>query len=118
MQTLEAMLSLVFFVWAVSLLMSSYSIPSAEDSLYRMHVAGDAWRVLYLRGELQDLENLEQLEPALDRVSAETGLCLFINGIEATSCRGGVDGHEVTVSLDRTLILDGVPTRVTFSLGN
>lgn len=118
MQTLEAMISLVFFIWTVSLLMSSYSVPPADDSLYRMQIAGDAWRVLYLRGELQDLESLEQLEPALEPLASGTGLCIFINGIEATNCRGGVEGHDVTVSLLRTVILDGEPTQITFSLGN
>jgi hypothetical protein len=117
MQTLEAMISLVFFIWAATLAVSSYDSQPPDDSLYRLQLAGDAWRVLYLRGELQDVSDIKSLEPAIDEIGRQSGLCLFIEGIEATSCRGGTISHEISVSLPRTLIVGGAPKRVTLSLG-
>jgi hypothetical protein len=117
MQTLEAMLSLVFFIWAAALAVSSYEVQSHDDSLYRLHLAGDSWRVLYLQGKLQNITDIKLLEPSLDEMNQKTGLCFFIDGISATSCRGGTESHEITVSLSRTLLVKGIPRQITLSVG-
>ena len=118
MQMLEALLSLVFFIWAATLAVSSYHVPEHDDSLYLLHITGDAWRVMYLRGQLNGVHDLKSLEPALDEIDGQTGMCLFINGIESTSCRGGKEDHEIKLSLRRALLVDGEPQSVTFSVGN
>ncbi len=118
MQTLEAMLSLVFFIWAATLAMSAYDIQPHDDSLYRLQLAGDAWRVMYLRGELRNVSNIRYLDPSLRKLGDETGLCFFVNGIRnATNCPGGNRGHDMIISLPRTIIVSGVPQSVTFSVG-
>lgn len=117
MQTLEAMLSLVFFIWAATLAISSYDAPQPDDSLYKLHLAGDFWRVLYLQGELQDVKDIEEMKPPLDEIYKKTGLCVFIDGIRATSCYGGTREHEISVSLPRTLLVNGSPRQVTLSVG-
>ena len=117
MQTLEAMISLLFFMWAASSLLSSSEPEKIDDSLYRMQLAEDAWRVLYLRGDLQDLSDMRALEPALERIREETGLCIFVDGIACTSCRGGNDEHEIMVLVRRTIICKGHPESVSLSLG-
>lgn len=119
MQTLEAMLSLVFFIWAATLAVSSYDVAPVDDSLYRLQLAGDYWRVLYLQGRMQNVTDVRSLGPGLEMIGRESGHCLFINGIRnATSCRGGSDKHEMVVSIQRTLLVNGVPERVTFSVGS
>lgn len=117
MQTLEATLSLVFFIWAATLAVSSYDVSSSDNSLYNLHLAGDVWRVLYLQGKLQDISDVKSLEPSLDEINQKTGLCVFVDGISATSCRGGNRGHEITASLPRTVLVNSIPKQVTLSVG-
>jgi hypothetical protein len=45
-----------------------------------------------------------------------TGLCFFLNGTSFTNCRGGEEKHEKTVSLDRTLLINGTPRALRFSI--
>jgi hypothetical protein len=121
MQTVEAMLSLAVFL---SILLCA--VPALEDaqgpddSLYRMQLAQDAWRVLYLRGDFEDFGEGRRgaIEKDLDVLGRETSLCIFLNGTRFTNCRGGRISHTISVSLSRTLILDGQPAVVRFSLGN
>lgn len=118
MQTLEAMISLIFFIWAATLALSSFEPQPVDDSLYRLQLAGDYWRVLYLQGRLRNISDIRSLEPALELIGDESGHCVFINGINsATNCRGGTVGHEMTVSVQRTLLVNGAPERITFSVG-
>jgi hypothetical protein len=118
MQTFEAIISLVFFIWAAALLLTSHDASGYDDSVYRLQLAGDAWRVLYLRGDFAGLTDLESIEPGLDEISRQTGFCVFVDGITATSCRGGGQEHEIAVSLQRTMVINGIPRQVTLSLGS
>ncbi len=111
------MISLVFFIWAATLAVSSYDVSERDDSLYNLHLAGDVWRVLYLQGELRNITDVNSIEPSLEEITQKTGLCIFVDGISATSCRGGDMGHEITASLPRTILSNGIPKQVTLSVG-
>lgn len=117
MQTLEAVFSLMFFLSISSLLLSSHIPRETDDSLYRIQLANDAWRVLYLRGDLENLsEKRDAIESDMGEIGKQTSLCLFLNGTWYTNCRGGEELHENTVSIRRTVISSGEPEALTFSI--
>lgn len=120
MQSIEAVLSILVF----SSIALAFSGPLSDDggiddSLQRLYLAQDAWRVLQLRGDFQDfhLGHDSALKEDVDSITDLTGLCVFMTGsTRYTSCRGG-ERHEITASIRRTVIVGGVPWKVTFSLG-
>ncbi len=117
MQTLEAMMSLLFFISAASLALASFETQPADDSLYRLQLAEDAWRVLYLRGDFKYFDDGQSLEADMAEIGEQTSLCLFMDGIEVTNCRGGTEEHGMTASITRTAVYRGEPRRFTFSIG-
>jgi hypothetical protein len=57
MQTLEAIISFFFLISICSsILLSLEEQNHVDDSLYRIQLAEDAWRVLYLRDNFQDFD--------------------------------------------------------------
>jgi hypothetical protein len=118
MQTVEAVLSfLAFAAISSSLMMAVHPVPQ-DDSLYRLQLAEDVWRVLYLRGDLApgSGEDGLALESDVRGIGDEAGLCVFIRGIETANCRGGPE-REMTVSVSRTMFVNGSLRSVTLSLG-
>lgn len=114
-QTIEGFLSLLFFISILVLL-----IPSAKQidySLYQLQLADDAWRVLYLRGNFIDFSDVNRpaIEADMVEIGAQTGFCLFIDGIQFTNCRSG-DNHIILMSIQRTVLSGGSPRQVTFSI--
>ena len=119
MQTVEAMVSFLFFAAiATPMLLHLEAQRDVDDSLYRMQLAEDAWRVLYLRGTFHNLTDgsTGSVELELARVGEETGLCMFIDGVRFTNCRDG-RAHAITASLRKTVFYEGTPQGVTFSIG-
>ncbi len=118
MQTMEGILSLLVFSSIFASFIRIMDDPAPlDDSLYRLQLAEDAWRVLYLRGDLRDLgDSKSGVEGDLGLLGTETGLCFFFSGIQATNCRGG-EPRLITASVGRTVILGGKPEAVSFSLG-
>ena len=118
MQTLEAVFSLMFFLSISSLLLSSFKPYQLDDSLYRIQLANDAWRMLYLRGDLEDFsdDKRDAIERDMQEIGKQTGLCFFLNGTQYSNCRGGDDPHENTVSIKRTVIGRGGPETLSFSI--
>ena len=119
MQTLEAMLSLAVFASIILYISPASTEPRGiDDSLYRMQLGQDAWRVLYLRGGLGDLTEggRASVESDMEQISHLTGLCVYISGIEFTSCRAFGGGSVAVVSIRKTVISGGAPKTVTFSL--
>ena len=118
MQSMEAVISLLFVVVVVSGLAARMEPGGTDDSLYRVQLAEDCWRVLYLRGDFHDFSNASR--PAIERdlaaMGAKTGMCYFIGGTEFTNCRGGNRAHGVSVSLEKTVIFEGRPRTVAFSM--
>jgi len=120
MQTLEAMVSLVFFLSICShLLLSLEESRYVDDSLYRIQLAEDVWRVLYLRGDFEDFQSAdrERLEQEFELMGDMTGLCIFMDGVQFTNCRGTTQPHYITASLTKTVIYDGAPKSFKFSIG-
>jgi hypothetical protein len=120
MQTFEAILSFLFLITISSFMLGSFQILPIDDSLYRIQLAGDAWRVLYLRGDFHDFSDIpaskhSAIEKDLDELGDQTGLCFFLEGLRITNCRGG-DKHETVAVLHKTVLMDGVPGNATFSL--
>ncbi len=123
MQTLEAILSFMFLLAIVSSMLSSFYSAPLDDSLYRIQLAQDAWRVLYIRGDFHDYSDVSDskrasIEKDLDTLGNETGLCFFLEGVRITDCRGAQSGREMIVVLHETLIMDNTPKNVTFSISN
>jgi len=118
MQSIEAMLSLLIFLSIAALAIAADpGPPPIDDGLYRVQLAEDAWRVLYLRGDFKDFRGERgAIEADMETIGGLTGLCLFMDGIEFTNCRGGENPHEGQISLRRTVLLDGNPMTVTFTL--
>ncbi len=120
MQTLEAILSLAVFASIVLYaLQGGGRLGAPDDSLYRMHLAEDAWRILFLRGDFEDFSESRraEIEQDLDALGNRSSLCFFINGTRYTNCRGGLEGHRISIAIARTLFIDGRPAQVRFSLG-
>ncbi|MBU0591993.1 hypothetical protein KKF81_04560 [Candidatus Micrarchaeota archaeon] len=119
MQSFEALISFLFFVFVCSYIIPSFSYDTQANSLYHIQLAEDAWRVLYLRDNFKDFDDPSRpgLEKDLDIIKEQTGLCVFIDGIVFTSCRNSADKvHSKTVSITKTVIYDGQLTTLTLSL--
>jgi hypothetical protein len=127
MQTVEAMISLMVLVAVVSAMLSGMDGREVDDSLYRVQLAGDAWRVLYLRGDFGEFGEPKRgaLEADMQEISDETGMCVFLGGTlfstpgEAAGgmCRGaGASARETTASLEKTVIWNGTARSLAFTL--
>jgi len=120
MQSIEAIISLLVFLSLSAVFIAQLGQPNPpDDSLYRLQLAEDAWRVLYLQGHFHDFNEGKRLalEEDMKKITDETGLCVFMEGTEITSCRGGDEEHVMTASLSKTIIVDGKPKTVSFSIG-
>jgi hypothetical protein len=120
MQTFEALMSFLVFT-SIMLAAAEYAgAPRGiDDSLLRLQLAEDAWRVMYLRGDFRDFGSAGsgRMRADMETITNETGLCVFLMGSSNyTSCRGG-ERHEMTASIHRVLITGSTPRPVTFSLG-
>lgn len=116
MQTIEACLSFLALISLSSLLVLPEGPRNTDDSLYRLQLAEDIWRVLFLRGAFDGIER-DSLERELEAIGKETGLCIFIDGVVYTNCRGSDEPHSLTVSMQKTVLVEGVPETVSFSFG-
>jgi len=120
MQTLEAMVSFVFFLSICShLILSLEESRHIDDSLYRIQLTEDVWRVLYLRGNFADFQNVDRdkLEQEFTLIGDEASLCIFMDGVQFTNCRGSNQPHHITASLTKTVIYNGTPKDFKFSIG-
>lgn len=120
MQSFEATLSLMVLS-SLAIAMAGAAVPDGgpDDSLLRLRLAQDAWRVLHLRGDFHDFHSGPN--PALiqdmESITEKSGMCVFLMGsANYTSCRGG-EKRETTASLSRAVVIDGRPRKVAFSLG-
>lgn len=122
MQTLEACFSLAFFSSIAAAALLAAAPGRVDDSLYRMELAQDAWRVMYLRGDfeglnLSDHEDQWRIRDDLEALGQETSLCFFVSGAPLSNCPGGEEKEDIT-SLRKTVIDEGAPRTITFSVKN
>jgi hypothetical protein len=118
MQSLEAVISLmVFLMMASAMVFPAMKQGPSDDSLYRLQLADDAWRVLYLRGGLTGLNDQKRaiVETDMQEMGRQTSLCFFISGIEFTNCRDQ-EQHGRLASISRLVFIDGEARRVAFSI--
>ncbi len=109
MQTIEAMFSFFFVILIASAILQPVNSQHLDDSVYRLQLAQDAWRVLYLRGDFNDLNDINMapkvgpkrltLEADMNQIKDQTSLCVFMYGIWLTNCEGGDQKHEITSSI-------------------
>ncbi len=119
MQTLEASLSLLVFLSIASSLAPPEEQDYVDDSVYRLQLSSDGWRVLHLRGDCRGMGegSREALEGELAAMGERSGLCYFIDGINVTNCRGGNERRAIASSVRRIIVYDGIPLSVSFSVG-
>ena len=120
MQSMEAVFSLVFFMAVAGAMLTEARPVPLDESVYRMQLAGDAWRVLYLRGDftgadLSDQTYQEKIRNELELLESGTSLCFFVSGTDLSNCAGGKPKEEVAV-LRRTMLDGGSPRAITFSV--
>ena len=120
MQTFEALFSLfVFCLLAAQFLV--FEEKPIDNSLYRLQLANDVWRALYLKGDFEDFsfnkgnQARDNAEADLKEITEMTGICVFINGEQLTSCRGIKTGEHM-ITTEKLLIVDGVPQKVQLTL--
>lgn len=118
MQTIEALLSLLVFCAILSQAALPPQVAPIDDSILRVQLANDAWRVLYLRGDFEDFGEGKrpQIEGDLGKMGELSGLCFFLNGTTYTNCRGGSEAHEAAVTLRKALICEGGPRNLAFTV--
>ena len=119
MQSLEAFLSLLFFVSILFSVIPAIEQKPVDDSIYLLQLAEDSWRVLYLRGNFQDLSGFSRVavESDMAKIGDLTGLCFFIDGIQFTNCRSG-EPHQILISIPKTVIFEKSAKTCTFSVAN
>ncbi len=109
MQTLEAIISFtVFMLFTSYVLLQLEDYNGVDDSLYRYQLANDVWRVLYLRGNFEYLQDESQLDDELNEIDDMTGLCTYVGGQRGTSddCRGKPTLEHIA-SVEHVLLLNG-----------
>jgi len=123
MQSVEALISLMFFVSICAYFLSSAAVhQGTDDSLYRYQLVNDVWRVLYLRGDFNGLvlgdgnPARARLDADLGEIESQTGLCTYVGGIRDTSCPGGKALVRVG-SISRVVLIGGNPENLTLMVG-
>ncbi len=99
MQTLEAIISLLFLVTFLSFVASEQHAKAIDDSLYKYQLANDVWRVVYLRDGIETDKYKEDVK----RIGEITNLCISINDI--ANCEG--ENIEQIISTERITVLNG-----------
>ncbi len=125
MQSLEAVLSLLVFLLITTQIIPFDAKP-VNDSLYRIQLANDVWRVLYLKNDFEDFSfttgnpSLNSAEKNLIDITDVTGICVSVRGFGLWSCRPGnvygwVNGEQI-ITIKKILVVSGVPSEVTLTL--
>lgn len=90
MQTLEAILSFLFFFMFVIYGLSQLDYTKPNYELYRYQLANDIWRCLYLTGSLSYYPYFTaETEKRMQDIYDATGFCVYLEGIKTTinKCR-------------------------------
>ena len=109
MQTLEAIISLMFFVSFLPVIASEQHAET-DDTLYKYQLANDVWRTLYLRNG----NNMDAYEEDVEKIGELTDLCIFVAGERITNCRG--EKVEQIISTERLVFSDGELKTITVTI--
>lgn len=110
MKIIEGLFSLVVFLSLLPLMPLS-QIPKVETSVYDYQLANDAWRVLYLNGDIESLD-YGGIKEDLEEISRQTSLCFsIVLDEEVSSCN---EPSEEKIVLKKTVIINEKPRTVEF----
>lgn len=125
MQTLEALLSLLFLLSILSIFyfsIESASPSSIDSSLYKFLILKDTYRSLSLRGNFQDfsssIDSISQFDSEFEKIGNLTSKCYFLEGIKRTNCRGGNLSHQKIISSELVVVENNYPKKVVLSISN
>ena len=107
MQTVECVISFVVLL-SIAGMVINLDGPEIDDSLYRYQLAGDVWRVLWLKDGLKHFDK-RMLQDDVERISEITGLEVSFDEEDVASYRGGKD----VVVIKKTVIIKGEPRIIT-----
>lgn len=111
MQTIEAIISLLVFLSILPLILSSVEPHVPDDSLYRLHLANDIWRVFYLRGDFEDFNKLA-LNRDANQITELTNLCIGFEEEDVTSCVSDVE----LIKIRKIAFVNGNPKWITMKV--
>ncbi len=110
MNTIEAMFSFLIFLSLIPLVQqSNYSI---DHSHYALKLGEDIWRILYLKGSLNDFDE-NKLNENLNELTELTSLCIEFKEKDVVSCIP----KESLVVIKRIAYINGNPRIITISIG-
>lgn len=122
MQSVEGMISLMFLVSILSYMGAGISEkPEIDDSLYRIQLAGDVWRVASLRGDFRDFDSSsnspsrDRLQNTFEEIESITGLCPYLGGKLVTPCSQKKMVERIA-SINHVLHDQGVAQNVTLTI--
>jgi hypothetical protein len=110
MKTLEAIIALLVFLMIVQ--MFQPTARQIDNSLHRMQIANDVWRVFQLRGDLEGFDKV-RLNADAEKITGLTSLCIGFDEEDVTSC---IAGNTVT-QVKKVAIINGEPKEITMRIG-
>jgi len=111
MNIIEAMLSLLLLVSIVpAFVLIDHSI---DDSVYRLKIGEDIWRVLYLKGDFTGFDK-EKINSDLEEIYKLSNLCVAFEEEDVASC---IPSEELIV-LEKYSIVQGEVKKITMAVGN
>ena len=115
MQSMESVLSLFFLVFLISFFLPLLPSARVDDSLWKIQIANDIWRVLYLRGDFnyfQDVWNDPskiRLHADCNDITSKTGICIEFDATDAGSSNCIGNERELS-SVERIVIVKNAPS--------
>ena len=117
MQTAEALISFTFFLFFATFMLTQLDYAKPGYALYEYQLANDAWRVLYLKGALNDFKSGSSTAAlAMEEIGAKTGFCLYAQGVQTTNCRNGQACSYNRIMLHKIWFDHGVPKQLDFTV--
>jgi len=120
MQTLEAIISFMFFLFFATYMLAELDYTKPNYALYQYQLANDVWRVLYLKGALKDFSSTTTghliARTEMENIGELTGFCIYLQGIQTTNCLGNPGCSENNVEMKKTWFDGGIPKEMTFTV--
>ena len=117
MQTVEALISFTFFLFFATYMLTQLDYAKPGYALYEYQLANDAWRVLYLKGALNDFASGSPgAALAMEEIGSKTGFCIYAQGVQTTNCRSSQSCSAQKISLRKTWFDAGMPKQLDFTV--
>ncbi|MGV8176817.1 MAG: hypothetical protein ACP5NX_03390 [Candidatus Bilamarchaeaceae archaeon] len=114
MSILEGAISLLVLMMLILAVQANPPHAETKYDDYRLALAQDAWRTMYLHGDFSGPGGLDRanVQADLDRISWLTGMCVSLEEEDLAGCREGVE----IVRIRKYAVVDGVPKELTLVL--